>query len=210
MTAPSTRSTAMRPAPPLANGDRLTREEFERRYEAMPDVRKAELIEGVVYLPSPVSTPDHSEPSGILTLWVGTYCVIHPEAQFGDNGTVRLDGDNEPQPDVFLRFRSGGTSELPEKYIEGPPELVAEVAATSASIDLHAKKNAYRRNGVREYIVWRTLDDELDWFVLEAGDYVRVEAGSDGLIHSRVFPGLALHVPSLLARDLAAILRAVS
>ena len=39
---------------PLEHGDHLTREEFERRYEAMPHVRKAELIEGVVYMPSPV------------------------------------------------------------------------------------------------------------------------------------------------------------
>lgn len=40
--------------PPLESGDRLTRAEFERRYEAAPEHFKAELIEGVVYVASPV------------------------------------------------------------------------------------------------------------------------------------------------------------
>lgn len=195
--------------PPLENGDHLTRDEFERRYAAMPGVNKAQLIEGVVYMPSPVTITDHGEPHAMLVGWVLAYCAHHPEVQPGDNVTVRLDNDNEPQPDVVLRRRSGGSSAVAGKYVEGPPELVIEVAATSAAIDLHGKKNAYRRNGVREYLVWRTVDAAVDWFVLEAGEYVALPAGADGFVESREFPALRLPVAGLLAGDLKALLAAV-
>lgn len=114
--------------PPLANGDWLTAGEFLRRYEAMPDVKKAELVEGVVYMPSPVSMDDHAEPHLSLAGWLLHYVAQHPDTQGGDNGTVRLDERNVPQPDLLLRRRSGGTS-TGTHFVEGPPELIIEVSA---------------------------------------------------------------------------------
>jgi Uma2 family endonuclease len=191
--------------PALESGDRLTREEFERRYEATPEKFKAELIEGVVYVASPVSLP-HGDAQYDLIGWMTAYTALHPEIGGSDNATVRLDVDNEPQPDVLLRRKDGGTARVDGSYLAGPPELIAEIAASSVSIDLHAKLNAYRRNGVQEYIVWRVQDHEIDWFSLERGAYVRLAADERGVIHSKVFPGLRLAVAAMLAGDVAAVL----
>ena len=126
------------------------------------------------------------------------------------NTTVRLDLDTEVQPDVLLRLEQGGRSQIgADGYVEGAPELVVEVAASSASYDLHDKLRVYRRNGVQEYVVWRVVDRELDWFVLREGTYHRLESDQAGILRSVVFPGLWLAVPALLARDLAAVLAAV-
>ncbi len=201
-----------RPNPlPLENGARLTRAEFERRYEAMPHLKEAELIEGVVYMPSPVRNT-HSESHGQIMLWLGTYQAFTPGVRLGDNATVRLDADNEVQPDALLRTDSalGGTSRISDDdYIEGAPELIVEIAASSASYDLHDKKKVYRRNGVQEYIVWRVYDEALDLFHLQAGEYHRLEPDEDGVIRSRVFPGLHLDIKALLAGDLATVLAVV-
>ena len=162
--------------PPLENGDRLTRAEFERRYEAMPGVNRAELIEGVVYMPSPVRFGAHSEPHGLLVACLGIYAMHTKGIKLGDNGSIRLDLDNEPQPDGFLIIlpERGGRCRISEDdYIEGAPELVAEVASSSVSYDLGDKLKAYRRNGVREYVVWRVRERQLDWFVLRDDQFVR-------------------------------------
>jgi Uma2 family endonuclease len=194
--------------PPLVAGDRLTRAEFERRYTAMPDVKKAELIEGVVYMPSPVSTDYHAAPHCDIVTWMGTYRAMTPGVQGGDNGTLRLDLDNEPQPDGFLRIlpECGGRSRTVDGYTEGSPELVAEVAASSASYDLHDKLNAYRRNGVQEYVVWRVWDRAVDWFVLRNGRYQLLALTADGYYVSEVFPGLWLDPAALVRGDLARVL----
>src|SRR5215210_5401299 len=124
--------------PPLENGDRLTRPEFERRYEAMPHLRKAELIEGVVYVGSPVRFTRHGKPNSDVEIWLGVYRVATPGTVSGGHSTVRLDLDNEPQPDILLRREAGGSSAIDEDgYVEGAPELVVEIAASSASYDLH-------------------------------------------------------------------------
>jgi Uma2 family endonuclease len=194
---------ASAPVPPrLQAGDRLTQAEFERRYNAMPNVNKAELIEGVVYMPSPVSTPNHGDPHFDLITWLGIYRLRTPGVRGGDNATIRLDGDNEPQPDAHLRKELGGTLQIAEGLLEGPPELIAEISATSASYDLHDKLNAYRRNGVKEYIVWRVLDGVIDWFVLREGRYVPLSSSADGIYRSEVFPGLWLNAAALIAQDL--------
>lgn len=191
---------------PLENGDRLSRFEFERRYEAMPHLRKAELIEGIVYMASPLRIRSHGEPHGDIIGWLWTYKIATPGTVLGDNSTVRLDLDNEPQPDAVLlvpgRFASIGVDD----YIEGAPELVVEVAASSAAIDLHDKKRAYRRNGVREYIVWRTLDCQLDWFVLRDDEYVIQQPDENGVIKSQVFPGLWLAASALLSGEMTTVL----
>lgn len=144
-------------APPLLeNGDHLSRCEFERRYLARPDIKKAELIERMVYIPSPVRAKSHAEPHARILTWLGVYCASTPQVQLGDNATVRLDLDNEPQPDALLRLQAtaGGRSSVSEDdYVEGAPELIVEVASSSASYDLHDKLQVYRRNGVQEYIV---------------------------------------------------------
>jgi Uma2 family endonuclease len=192
----------------LQSGDRLTRAEFERRYDAMPHLKKAELIEGVVYVGSPVSHRYHSNPHFNLIGWLAPYAIATPGVEGGDNGSLRLDLDNEPQPDAYLIVlpTHGGRVELDEKgYITGAPELVAEVAASSVSYDLHDKLNAYRRNGVREYVVWRVFDRAIDWFVLHEGHYDRLTLTSAGFYESEVLPGLRLDPVALMNGDLVTV-----
>src|SRR5438874_11147333 len=131
----------------LESGDHLTRAEFHRRYCARPDIKKAELVEGVVYVGSPVRFSVHGEPHANILGWLWTYCVRHSGVRLGDNATVLLDADNEVQPDAFL-WQKGpdGPHITSDDYVEGPPQLVVEVAASSASYDLHEKLRAYRRN----------------------------------------------------------------
>lgn len=195
--------------PPLEPGDRLSRAEFERRYEATPQLKKAELIEGVVYMPSPVRFRRHSNPHAHFIGWLVTYEAGTPGVKVGDNGTARLDLDNEPQPDALLLIEPayGGQARISEDdYIESAPELVGEIAATSASYDLNIKLHVYRRNGVREYIVWRVLDREVDWFVLRGDQYERNATSQEGLLRSEIFPGLWLDPIALVRGDLARVL----
>lgn len=198
--------------PPLENGDRLSRDEFERRYEAMPPGKKAELIEGVVYLPSPVTLSEHGSPHFKLVWLLGNYWMATPGVHPADNTTVRLDMDNEPQPDILLYIEPGRGGQLHSdtgRYVEGAPEFVAEIAASSVNIDLHAKLNAYRRNGVREYVVWRVLERAIDWFILRGGNYDRLAAGADDIHRSEILPGLWLDTAAILRSDWPAALRAV-
>jgi Uma2 family endonuclease len=194
---------------PLETGDRLTRAEFERRYLAMPDLKKAELIEGVVYVGSPVRATQHGAPHAWIIGWLAGYCARTPQVQCCVNATLRLDEDNEPQPDVLLRLTepAGGRSRLDaDGYVSGAPELIAEIAASSSSIDLHKKLHVYRRHGVREYVVLRTLDGMLDWFEANEGRFERRAPDTDGILRSRVFPGLWLDVPATLRGDGATLL----
>ena len=197
--------------PALESGDHLSRCEFERRYEAMPALKKAELIEGVVYVGSPVRVDVHGRQHGMVMTWLGVYTAATLGVDLADNATVRLDLDNEPQPDALLRLEpaAGGRSRVDQDgYVEGPPELVVEVAASSVSIDRHKKLQVYRRNAVQEYVLWRVLDGTVEWFALQAGEYVTLRQDERGVVHSAVFPGLCLAVPALLAGDLAAVLAA--
>jgi Uma2 family endonuclease len=198
-----------RPLPPLCQGDRLTQEEFLRRYRATPHVSHAELIEGVVYMPSPVSATEHGEPHASLLTWIGVYAARTAGVVAGDNSTLRLDTDNAPQPDGYLRLlpECGGQVRVTDGYLEGAPELVAEISASTASYDLHDKLNAYRRNGVREYVVWRVWDQAIDWFVLNEGRYERLAVRDDAIFRSRVFPGLWLDARALLKRDMGQVLQ---
>jgi Uma2 family endonuclease len=191
--------------PPLENGDRLTRAEFERRYHAMPTSFRAELIEGVVAVASPVRFNVHGEQHAELLHWLMLYRDGTPGIRCADNATERLDLDNEPQPDVCLLIdpaRGGNVKIDADGYIEGAPELVAEVAASSVSLDLGPKLNAYRRNGVREYIVWRVQDNEIDWFIHREGRFDRLQPGTDGITRSETYPGLWLDAPALIQGDL--------
>ena len=194
--------------PPLENGDRLTRLEFERRYQAMPKVKKAELIEGVVYMASPLRFT-HAQPHGDLMGWLWTYKIATPQVKMGIEPTVRLDIENAPQPDgvLFIKRESGGNCRLSEDgYIEGAPELVIEVAASSVAIDLGDKKRAYRRNGVQEYLVWQVFEQKIDWFSLQDGDYISLVPDQGGIIYSQVFPGLWLDGGAMLQGNMQQVL----
>jgi hypothetical protein len=198
--------------PPLANGDHLDRLEFERRYNAMPEVKKAELIEGVVYMPSPVRHRHHSSSHFDLITWLGLYRMATPGVAGGDNGSLRLDMENEPQPDAYLIVlpSHGGKVVIDDDdYISGAPELVAEVSASSVSIDLNSKRRVYCRNGILEYVVWRVEDGEIDWFVLREGEYHRLPRDAVGIYRSEVLPGLWLDSAALVNGDLLAVSRAV-
>jgi Uma2 family endonuclease len=208
---PPVPTAAAAPTPPLHSGDHLTAEEFERRYDAMPDLKKAELIDGVVYMPPAVTFEDHAGPHFDLISWLGLYRFVTPGVRGGDNGTLRLDVGSRPQPDAFLIIlpTHGGQVRIDaDGYIVGAPELVAEVAATNANYDLHDKLNAYQRNGVREYVVWRVFDRAIDWFVLRGVRYDRLPPGPDGLFRSEVLPGLWLDPAALIGGDMPAVARA--
>jgi hypothetical protein len=196
--------------PPLENGDRLTRDEFERRYNAMPYLKKAELIEGEVHMPSPVRWTQHAGPHAWTLTWMGTYQAFTPGVAVGANGTLRLDLENEPQADgaLIIEPSHGGQVQLdPDDYIVGGPELAAEIAASTASIDLNKKLRVYKRNNVREYIVWRVQDRAIDWFVQRQADFERLQPDSAGVYRSQVFPGLWLDAAAMIRGDMATVLQ---
>jgi hypothetical protein len=208
-TTPPTAPPGPTPPPPLEPGDHLTRDEFERRYDAMPELKKAELIEGVVFMPSPVRADQHGTPHAALVTWLGVYWAGTPGVRAAADSTVRLDLDNEPQPDALMMIEPsrGGRARIDaDGYVADGPELVAEVAASSASIDLNSKLRVYRRNGVQEYLVWRVRDQVVDWFALRGSQYDRLAPGPDGVLRSEVFPGLWLDPAALARGDLAGVL----
>lgn len=211
---PTKQATQLQPAeqvnaPPLNSGDRLARVEFERRYAAHPEVKKAELIEGVVYVSSPIHYQQHAEPHANIMTWLGLYRAATQGVKSGDNATVRLDFENEVQPDAVLRLEPslGGQSTVTEDdYLAGPPELIIEIAASSASYDLHDKRRAYARNGVQEYLVLQTYEKQVKWFVLREGVYESLEADENGILRSEKFPGLWLQPAAFWSGDLATML----
>ena len=196
--------------PPLEAGARLTATEFMRRYEAMPHVKKAELIEGVVHMPSPVSASRHGDPHTAVIFWLTNYEFGTPGLIASDNSTCLLDADNVPQPDAHLRIVAGGATQLNERgYVVGAPELAVEISATTTQQDRQAKFTAYSRSGVREYIIWRTRDRAVDWFVLREGRYELLPPDEQGLLRSSVFPGLWLDPAALVDRDLPRLMAAL-
>ncbi len=193
--------------PPLENGDKLTRIEFEHRYEKMPKLKKAELIEGIVYMSAALRFRKHGKPHAHIMGWLAQYEAFTPRVESADNATVRLDGDNEPQPDALLRIQEGGQSSISEDdYVEGAPELIIEIAASTVSLDLHEKLKVYQRNQVQEYLIWRVYDCEFDWFRLKEGKYIKLEPDEKGIIKSEIYAGLWLDINALLAGNLAKVL----
>lgn len=195
--------------PPLENGDHLSAAEFLRRYSAMPDVKKAELIQGIVYLmASPVRIDQHGQPDGMVQTWLGLYASQTDGVKHATNSTMRMSPEDIPQPDGLLRVlpEHGGQSKVDAKgYLVGAPELVVEIAASSASVDTREKRTSYLRARVPEYLVWRTRDRAVDWWSLEDDEYVRLEPDANGTIRSRVFPGLWLSVSALIAENAAGV-----
>ena len=204
------RPQAFRSLPILENGDHLSVTEFLRRYEAMTGLRKAQLIEGKFHMPSPVSA-SHAIPDGHLQGWLYCYALAREGLECLPNATLILDADNALQPDAILCStpRKGGRVWLNDKnYLCGAPELVCEIAASSALIDLHEKFRVYRRNGVQEYFVWLTLEKKVRWFHLIDQEYVEIKERA-GKLSSVVFPGLILDVKALIKMDRKRIIAAL-
>lgn len=195
--------------PPLENGDRLTREEFHRRYQAMPKNVKAELVKGIVYMALPVRVKNHGKPHAIMMSVFGFYQMSTNGVDLLDNVTYIASDYYEPQPDAVLRIEEacGGKSWVnDDDYLEGSPELIVEISSSTASYDLHDKLEIYEKKGVREYIVWRVLDNQIDWFYLENESYKRVAPNKQGIIESKVFAGLLLNIEAMLKNDLQKVL----
>jgi Uma2 family endonuclease len=193
---------------PLENGARLGSDEFMRRYESSPDSLKAELINGIVYMAPPVTEEHHGNPDNHLQGWLYSYAAHTEGVRAASNSTLKFADTSVPQPDALLMIEPphGNTHRDAKGYLCGAPELVAEIAATTAAIDLGAKREAYRSARVQEYIVWCTVEESFFWFALEGDDYVPIKPDRRGVIHSRVFPGLCLDVKALLARKAAKVL----
>jgi Uma2 family endonuclease len=192
--------------PPLENGDRLSRAEFERRYKAHPETKKAELIEGVVYVASPVRVRRHGAPHSDIIGWLIVYRAATPGVHVADNSTLQLDLDNEPQPDVAVWVEGGNAYINAEDYLEGAPELIVEVAGSSASIDLGDKVTAYRRNGVQEYLVLLTHEREVRWFSWRTEEAEEIQPDEQGILRSFVLPGLQLHPGLFWQGNMAGVL----
>jgi Uma2 family endonuclease len=193
--------------PPLTAGDKLTREEFLRRWEAQPRIKLAELIGGIVYMPSPVSI-EHGDMDRRIGTWLGVYQAATPGTESGHNATAFV-LDDALQPDVNLRLlpEYGGGSWAENHYLHGVPELVAEVSVTSASYDLHAKYTLYESAGVPEYLIVLLFEREIRWHALTEGCYQPVSRDVDGLWRSRIFPGLWLDGQAMLAGDMQQVLK---
>lgn len=189
--------------PPLEGGDRLKLAEYFRRYEATGETRHFELIEGIVYCSGRVSS-DHASAHSDLAGITGYYRALTPHVKGAIGPTIKLDDRNCPEPDLVLWIRTerGGQVSIQDGYLVGAPELIGEIAMTSVSRELHDKRIAFERAGVREYIVWRVWDKVIDWFVLQDGRYRRLEPDGQGVLKSMVFPGLWIHPRALLDGDL--------
>lgn len=185
--------------PPLEAGDHLDQATFHARYEAMPEDFRAELIEGMVFVPSPLRS-EHGVYHALIMGWLTNYWIATPGTEARDNATAILGDFSEPQPDAALIIdpACGGQTGLSDGYATGPPELIVEVASSSEAIDLHAKRRDYEQAGVLEYVVVALRQRAVRWFVLQAGTYRDVGADEHGMFKSTVFPGLWLHAPALL------------
>jgi hypothetical protein len=191
---------------PLAPGDRMTRPEFLSLWDAHPEIKRAELIGGIVYMPSPLSR-EHGVMETRVTTWLGTFVAFTPGAEAGNN-TTTLMLDDSPQPDIFLRIlpELGGRSGTEGKYLSGGPELIAEICLSWAAYDLHQKRALYEEVGVPEYVAVLLHEQEVRWHRRGAAGFERLAPGADGVYHSEVFPGLWLDPQALLTGDMARVL----
>jgi Uma2 family endonuclease len=200
-----------RSLPPLENGDRLDQKTFHARYEAMPEDCRAELIGGIVFMSSPQKIP-HSKAHLLVALWLGTYAEATPGTDALVNNTQILGPDSEPQPDacLFILPEYGGQAVVDkDDYLQGAPELIVEVSASTESIDLHRKKQDYEKAGVREYVVLALRMQQVFWFVRQRGKYKEVPLPSDGFFRARAFPGLWLDAEAMLRNQATGVLTAL-
>lgn len=199
------------PPLPLQAGDRLTRAEFMHRWESHPEIKFAELIGGVVYMPSPLSRI-HAATDRQTSGWLFVYQAHTPGTDGGNNATTLMEGDETPQPDDFLRIlpEYGGRSANEGKYVAGGPELIAEISISSASIDLNEKRELYERMGVLEYVVVLMKEQEIRWHRLTLKGYKLVAPDARMIWKSKTFPGLWLDGAALLVNDAAKVLKTLN
>jgi Uma2 family endonuclease len=198
--------------PPLKHGQHLDQPTFHARYEAMPAETRAELVGGVVYMPSPMRL-DHGKLDHPVGAWLGRYEQFTPGVEGAGGATVQLDRQGEPQPDHFLWIlpACGGQSGVDAKgYMTGAPELVVEIARSSRAYDLNEKNTDYERAGVLEYVVIALDPDRVYWFTLRGRHFEDLRPDPDGIFRSEVFPGLWLDPSALFAKDWDALFRVVS
>jgi len=190
---------------PLQGGERMRRNEFERRFDATPGLKRAELVEGTVWIPPQMGEVRYGSARMALIGLIGSYCAATPGVSGGAHGHIRLDAVNMPQPDVSVHLGKayGGQSRIDaDGYLEGAPEFVADVVRQRAEWPT-GRVEALRRNGVREFAVWRVDDCLIDWFVVRDGKQERLEMGADGVYRSRVLPGLWVDPVALLTDERA-------
>ena len=199
-------ATVGQPVPPLLAGTRLPREEFLRIWEAHPEIKRAELIGGIVYVPSPLSV-DHGDMEGEVGGWLMHYKSQTPGTATGHNTTSFI-LDDTLQPDLSLRIlpEYGGRSRIDDHYLAGIPELLVEVCRSSIAYDLHQKFDLYQAAGIPEYLAILMYEQEIRWHILVDGAYHLLPPDSAKIWRSQVFPGLWLDGPALLAGDSARIL----
>ena len=189
-----------KPLPSLENGDRLDQPTFHARYEAMPEDCRAQLIGGIVYMPSPRKL-SHGETQSLVVRWLDEYAEATPGTEALLNNTQILGPDSEPEPDacLFIAPEYGGRVYADEDdYLHGAPELIVEVSSSTELIDLHRKKQDYQKAGVREYIVLALRMQKVFWFVRQRGKYKETPLPADGIFRSRTFPGLWLDAEAML------------
>jgi Uma2 family endonuclease len=204
-----TRSTIL---PPLENGDLLDQQTFHARDQAMPEGCRAELIGGIVHIPSPQKVP-HSKAHQLVVRWLDEYAEATPGTEALLNNTLILGPESEPEPDacLFLAPGFGGQVRIDaEEYLHGAPELIVEVSSATESIDLHRKKHDYQKAGVREYVVLALRIQQVFWFVRQRGKYQEVPLPADGIFRSREFPGLWLDAEAILQNDRPRVLAALA
>jgi Uma2 family endonuclease len=189
--------------PPLEPGDHLDRKTFHDRYEAMSGDVRAELIGGIVFMPSPLQRR-HGRCHPLLTRWLDEYEQATPGVALYDSASALLGDDSEPQPDLSLLIepeRGGQTQVDEDDYIVGAPELVIEVASSTEAYDLHNKKRDYEKYGAKEYLVAALRQQQVFWFISRAGKFEPLDQSGDGILRSATFPGLWLDPAALLRRD---------
>jgi Uma2 family endonuclease len=194
--------------PPLVAGDFLSRDEFLRRWESMPQVKRAELIRGIVYMPPSPLSWEHGGTENDVSTWLGVYKAATPGCDAANNATWLMEDDSSPQPDTSLRIlpEYGGQSRMEGRYPSGAPEFLAEICLSSTAYDLHQKLELYQDSGVQEYLAVLMREREIRWHRLAGGRFEIVPAPADGVYRSAVLPGLWLDAPALLAGDLSRVL----
>jgi Uma2 family endonuclease len=195
---------------PLITGMQMKREEFLRRWESLPELKLAELIEGIVFVPSPIGLR-HSDYDVQVQLWLATYAAHTPGVAAGTKATCYM-LESAPQPDAFLRIlpEHGGSTQDHTNFLHGAPELIVEISESSTAYDFGPKLALYQRAGVREYITLDTSSKQITWRVLTGGSYRRRSRGIDWIYRSKAFPGLWLdprHIWSCEGRSMLAVLQ---
>ncbi len=191
--------------PPLRDGDRLSRAEFMRRWEALPDLKRAELIDGVVHLPSPVSRT-HDQHHALFATLLGLYQLATPGCRWGITGTWLMSENSAPQPDLTLEIlpEFGGQARIEGEYSGGAPELIVEISHSTAISDSTRKLRLYERSGVLEYAIVHTKDRQITWYSRADGKFAELAADAEGIIRSQTFPGFWLDTSAFWDSDLAA------